>query len=260
MTTLLAHVAGTSFRRHSTYRVATAAAVLENTVISMLRGLVYVAVVEASGDVDLGRSEAITFAFVSGMIESSFWIVWPLEIGERIRSGDVITDLYRPVDLQAWWLASEAGRCAFALLAKGLPQLILGMLVFDLATPSSIGSLLLFATSLALAFLVVFAWKFTIALVGFWLLDVRGITSLAGALMTVTSGALLPLPLLPDGLANVLRWLPPAAMITTPFELFTGGAAAAPRLAAQLAWAVVLLLLGRAVLRRAVAKVVVQGG
>lgn len=260
MTALLAHVAGTSFRRHSTYRVATAAAVLENTVISMLRGLVYVAVVKASGTTDLGTSEAITFAFVSGMIESSFWIVWPLEIGERIRSGDVITDLYRPVDFQAWWLASEAGRCGFALLAKGAPQLLLGMLLFGLAMPATPGSAVLFLVSLALAFLVVFAWKFTVSLVGFWLLDVRGITSLAGAVVTVTSGALLPLALLPDGLAAVFRWLPAAAMITTPFELFIGGGAVAPRLATQAAWALALLLLGRALLRRAVARVVVQGG
>jgi ABC-2 type transport system permease protein len=262
VTALLAHVAGTSFRRHATYRVATAAAVLENTVVSMLRGLVYVAVVKASGGVvdGLGTSEAITFAFVAGMIESSFWIVAPLEIGERIRSGDVITDLYRPVDFQAWWLASEAGRCAFALLAKGVPQVLIGLVVFDLATPSSLGSLLLFTVSVALSFLVVFSWKFTVSLAGFWLLDVRGVTSLAGAVTTVMSGGLLPLPLLPDGLAGVLRWLPPAAMITAPFELFAGGEPAAPRLAIQAAWAVVLLVLGRRVLHHAVAKVVVQGG
>jgi len=260
VTALLAQVTRTSFRRHSTYRVATAAAVLENTVVSMLRGLVYVAVVEASGTADLATSEALTFAFVSGMIESSFWIVAPLEIGERIRSGDVITDLYRPVDFQAWWLASEAGRCSFTLLAKGAPQLVIGMLVFDLVTPSSVGSLLLFVVSLALAFLVVFAWKLNVSLVGFWLLDVRGITSLAGATVTVTSGALLPLALLPDGVADALRWLPPAAMITTPFELFVGGVAVAPRLATQATWAVALLALGRVVLGRAVRKVVVQGG
>lgn len=261
MSTLLAHVASTSFRRHSTYRVATAAAVLENTVVNILRGLVYAAVVKAAGDVDaFGTSQAITFAFVAGTIESSFWIVAPLEIGERIRSGDVITDLYRPVDVQGWWLASEAGRCGFALLAKGLPQVVVGLVVFDLATPRSLGSLLLFLVSIALSFVVAFAWKFIVALSGFWLLDVRGVTSLAGAVVTVTSGALLPLPLLPDELAHVLRWLPPAAMITIPFELFVGGTAAAPRLATQAAWAVVLLLAGRWVLRRAVAKVVVQGG
>lgn len=262
MTALLAHVAGTSFRRHATYRIATAASLLENTVVNMLRGLVYVAVVKASGGVvdGLSTSEAMTFAFIAGMIESSFWIVAPLEIGERIRSGDVITDLYRPVDFQAWWLASEAGRCSFALLAKGLPQVVVGLVAFDLATPSSIGSVLLFVVSVALSFLVAYAWKLIVALSGFWLLDVRGVTSLAGAVMTVMSGALLPLALFPDALAGVLRWLPPAAMITTPFELFTGGVAAAPRLATQLAWAIVLLLLGRAVLHRAVAKVVVQGG
>lgn len=258
---VLAHVAATSFHRHSTYRVATAAAVLENTVISMLRSLVYVAVVKASDDVvGFDTSEAITFAFVSGMIESSYWITYPTEIGERIRSGDVVTDLYRPVDFQGWWFASEAGRSAFAMLARGLPQLTVALLAFDLATPDTVGSALLFAASLALSFVLVFAWKFVVSLTGFWLLDVRGVVSLAGAVVTVMSGALLPLPLLPDGAAAVLRWLPPAAMINTPFALFAGGERALPHLATQVAWALVLLAAGRVVLGRAVAKVVVQGG
>lgn len=258
---LLLEVAAVSFRRHSTYRVAAAAAILENTAMSMLRGFVYVAVVRASGGVaGLDPTGAMTFAFVAGVIESSFWIVWPLDLGERIRSGDVITDLYRPVDLQLWWLASEAGRSAFALAGKGVPQLLVGYALFDLAAPASVGTALLFVASLALSFAVVFPWKFVVSLSGFWLLDVRGVTSLAGAVATVASGGLLPLPFLPDALADVLRWLPPAAMITTPYEILVGGHAVLPRLASQVTWSIALFLLGQLVLRRAVARVVVQGG
>lgn len=259
--TLAVHVAALSFRRHSTYRVAVVAAVLENTVVSMLRGLVYIAVVEAAGDLGgFDTSDAMTFAFVSGMIESSFWITAPLDIGERIRSGDVITDLYRPVDFQGWWLANEAGRCAFNLLGKGLPQLLVGLLVFDLATPANVGSAALFVVSLALAVVLAFAWKFTVSLAGFWMLDIRGVVTLAGVLVSVTSGAILPIALLPDALGDALRWLPPASMINTPFELFVGGRPALPLLGAQVAWAVALLAIGRIVLRSAVRKVVVHGG
>lgn len=258
---LYRHIATTAFRRYSTYRIATAASVLENAVISMLRGFVYLAVVHARGGVHgLPPAAAMTFAFVAGAIETSFWITVPLDIGERIRSGDVVTDLYRPVDFQAWWFATEAGRAAFNVLGRGAPPLLFGMLVFDLVVPGSLGSAVLFLVSVALAFVLVFAWKFLISLSGFWLYDTRGVVSLGGVLTTALSGALLPLPLLPDWYAHAVRWLPFAAMIQTPVELFLGGHAVVPRLLAQVGWSVVLLLVGRAVLGRAIARTVVQGG
>ena len=254
-------IATTAFRRFSTYRIATAASVLENSAISMLRGFVYLAVVHARGGVDgLTPAGAMTFAFVAGAIESSLWITQPLEIGERIKTGDVVTDLYRPVDFQLWWLASEVGRGGFNLLGRGVPPVVLGALVFDLVVPGSIGSAVLFVVSIALAFAIVFAWKFAVSLSGFWLFDTRGAFSLAGVIVTVTSGALLPLALLPTWFAHAIRWLPFASIIQTPFDLWSGGHAAAPLLLVQLAWVAVLMLIGRVILRRAVARVVVQGG
>lgn len=255
------HIATTAFRRYSTYRIATAASVLENSVVSMLRGFVYLAVVHARGDVPgLSPAAAMTFAFVAGSIETAFWVTVPLDIGERIKSGDVVTDLYRPVDFQAWWFATEAGRNSFNVLGRGLPPLLFGLVVFDLVVPQSAGSAVLFLVSIALSFVLVFAWKFLVSLAGFWMLDTRGISSLAAVMVTVLSGALLPLALLPASFAHAIRWLPFASMIQTPFELFVGGRSALPRLLVQIAWAVVFLVAGRVVLRRAVARMVVQGG
>jgi ABC-2 type transport system permease protein len=254
-------IATTAFRRFSTYRIATAASVLENSAISMLRGFVYLAVVHARGGVHgLTPAGAMTFAFVAGGIETAFWITVPLDIVERIKTGDVVTDLYRPVDFQAWWLATEAGRAAFNVLGRGLPPLVFGLLVFDLIAPESVGALVLFVVSIVLAFAIVFAWKFAVSLSGFWLFDTRGAFSLAGVIVTVTSGALLPLALLPTWFAHAIRWLPFASIIQTPFELWSGGHAAAPLLLVQVAWAALLLVVGRVILRRAVARVVVQGG
>jgi ABC-2 type transport system permease protein len=64
---------------------------------------------------------------------------------------------------------------------------------------------------------------------------------------------------MPDGLEGVLRWLPFAAVLQLPLEVFLGRGVVGP-LARQAAWAVVLLALGRSVLRRAERKLVVQGG
>src|SRR4051812_2092220 len=185
---LYVRAARAGFRRFATYRIATAASVLENSVVSMLRGFVYLAVVHARGEIrGLTPALAMTFAFVSGSIETTFWITVPLDIGERIRSGDVVTDLYRPFDFQAWWFATEAGRAAFNVLGRGLPPLLFGMVLFDLVVPSSIGAAAAFLVSVALSFVLVFAWKFLISLSGFWLYDTRGVVSIGGVISTVMS-------------------------------------------------------------------------
>jgi ABC-2 type transport system permease protein len=235
--------------------------VLETAVASMIRAFVLLAVVRAIGEVGgMSPRGAATFAFLAGAIEQTLWITVPLDIDDRIRTGDVIVDLQRPVDFQLWWFGHDAGRAAHMVLARGIPPFVFGMVVLGIHPPASLASGALFVVSLALAYAVSFAWRFLISLSGFWLLDTRGAHSLAGGIVTVASGALIPLPLLPDAVAGVVRVLPFAAMVQTPFDVFTANRPAPGALLSQAAWAVGLLVLGRIVLHRAVTKLVVQGG
>ena len=44
----------------------------------------------------------------------------PEDLAERIRSGDVAIDLYRPVNLLAWYAAADLGRAAYHALSRGV--------------------------------------------------------------------------------------------------------------------------------------------
>src|SRR5688572_4410259 len=104
-------VARAAIRRHSTYRMATIGAVLEASIASMIRAMVLLAAVRIVGGMrGLGATEAATYAFLAGAIDFSLQTMWPTDIDDRIRTGDVITDLQRPVDFQLWYFAHEAGR------------------------------------------------------------------------------------------------------------------------------------------------------
>jgi ABC-2 type transport system permease protein len=73
----------------------------------------------------------------------------------------------------------------------------------------------------------------------------------------------LPLPLFPDWLQPLFAALPFRALIDVPFRLYLGHIppSAAPEVLAQgLAWTLVLVLLGRLMVSRAVTRAVVQGG
>ena len=58
------------------------------------------------------------------------------DVAERIRTGDVAIDLYRPVKLLGWFLAGVLGRATYHLLSRGVAPTVVGALLFDLRYPS----------------------------------------------------------------------------------------------------------------------------
>jgi len=76
----------------------------------------------------------------------------------------------------------------------------------------------------------------------------------------VLCGLVVPLAYFPDWARRVLAGTPFPAVIQTPIDVFTERGNPAVLLGVQLAWALLLVAAGRAVLARATRRVVVQGG
>ena len=98
-------VARRGFRRYATYRGATFAGVFTNTVFGFIRAYVFVALFRVAGEIAGFRlTDAITYTFVSqGMLMPFYMWGWS-EIADTVYSGQVATDLYRPLDYQLYWL------------------------------------------------------------------------------------------------------------------------------------------------------------
>jgi ABC-2 type transport system permease protein len=257
-------VARRGFRRYATYRAATVAGVLTNSVFGLIRAYILIAVFRQRGTIGtFDVTDAITFTFVTQGLLMPVGAFGRMDISERIRTGDVVVDLYRPVDFQAYWFAHDAGRAAFQLLARGIPPVLVGALVFHLRFPSSPTTWIAFAASLTVAMILSFALSFALNLTAFWLIDDRGTNQLATAIQLFLSGILLPIVLFPGWLEAIARNSPFAAIVELPVEVLLGkhpGRALIPVLAIQLLWAAVAVGCGRLVLGAATRKVVIQGG
>ena len=262
---MLWEVAVRSFRRAAHYRTAAVAGVFVNTVFGYLRAAVLVAVVATAGGSVRGLDEVdlVTFAFVSQGFIMVVGMFGDRELAERIRTGDVVIDLYRPVDLQLWWLAVWLGRSAFQVLARGVPPIVLGALAFDLRWPDPWWHWLVFALSVVLASIVGFAVRFCSGLVAFWLLDNRGVEQMVTVAVNFFTGLLLPIDLFPPWLERLARALPFASMLQLPVDIYLGrrsGWGLVGLVAQQAGWAIAMLLAGRLLQASATRKVVVQGG
>ncbi|MGW7264772.1 ABC transporter permease [Streptomyces sp. NPDC054842] len=261
---LYAAVAVSGFRRYATYRTATAAGVFTNTVFGLILAYTYLALwherphlggydqAQALTYVWLGQAMLMVVAVMGGGFEE--------ELIERIRTGDIAIDLYRPVDLQAWWLAADAGRALFHLLGRGVVPMVFGACVFELALPADPLVWLAFLVAVALGVVVSFALRFLVALSAFWLLDGAGVAQLAFLAGIFCSGMLLPLNVFPGVLGEVVRALPWASLIQAPVDVLLGRAEPLSTYAFQAAWAVGLLAAGRLLQGAATRRVVVQGG
>ncbi|MET9801380.1 ABC-2 family transporter protein [Streptomyces sp. NPDC006368] len=264
---LYAAVAGGAFRRHTTYRVATAAGVFTNTVFGFVFAYTYMALwaerprlggydmAEALAYVWIGQALLATCGLMGGGFED--------ELMERIRTGDIAVDLYRPADLQLWWLSVALGRSGFLLLGRGVVPMAIGALAFDIALPARPLTWLAFLLSVALGVVVSFAVWYLVALSAFWLMDGAGVVQVAWLSGTFFSGMLLPLTVFPGLLGEVARVLPWASMLQVPADVFLEkrtGWGLVEAYAFQACWALVLLAAGRVLQRAATRRVVVQGG
>ncbi|PDP87615.1 ABC transporter permease [Glycomyces fuscus] len=253
--------------RYSTYRAATVAGTLTNSVFGAINATVMLALFAARPEVNgYDAGDAVTQVFLGQALLGMVAVMGPpLELGERVRSGAVGADLMRPVSLQGWWLAEDLGRATFNLVFRGVPTFTVGLLLFDLDLPEDPFRWAAVLLSAVLATLVSFGLRYLYELAGFWLMDSTGIWAVAGLLGPVAAGVLLPLTLFPPALADVLRLLPWASMVQVPAEVMLGkdtlpGGTVLGGLALQAGWAAALFGLGAWTTARATRKVVVQGG
>jgi ABC-2 type transport system permease protein len=255
------------FRRYATYRQATVAGSFTNIVFGFLRCYVLLAVAAgASGGRPAGydREQLATFVWVGqGLLTVVALWGWT-DLADRIRSGDVVAELLRPVNPVISYLAPDLGRAAHAVLTRFIPPFVVGAIFFDLYTPQRGFTVPLFAASVALAVVGSFGCRFLINSIAYWLHDARGPLMLWTLSSGVLAGLYFPLRFLPDWLAVTL-WVatPMPGLLQTPLDVLIERdppALQAGLVALQAVWAAILLTACRVVQRRAERKLVAQGG
>lgn len=252
------------YARYAAYPAATFAGLFTNTVFGFMRAFVLLALFAGRDDVGgYDRAAAITYVWLTQGLMATIYIWGWVDLSLRIRTGDIATDLIRPVHPLRAGLAFDLGRSVYHALFRGAPPALVGAAVFGLTTPSEPVVWLAFGLSCSLAVVVSYAYRALYNVASFWLLDWRGTLLIAITAANFFSGFILPVRFFPAPLEAVARATPFPAMVQVPIDIFVGrtaGPEIAVALASQLAWAALLLMVTAWLFDRGVRRLVVQGG
>jgi len=253
------------FRQQSRYRLAALAGLVANATFGFLKVAVLFATVRAAGGeidgYDLGTMSA--YVWLSQGMLGSVNLFGRTEIAERIRSGDVVVDFLRPLDVQAASVATEVGRNLFALLPRGVPSVLIGALAVGMSLPTSVPGYLLGAVSLLLGITISCTTVYLVAATGFWLVETRGVQIFYMVVSGFLAGLFVPIGLFPTPLLVLASATPFPSMLMYPVDLLSGrvdGLAALGLVAAQVGWLVATVALGHVMTRRGRRRLEVQGG
>jgi ABC-2 type transport system permease protein len=233
-----------------------------NVVFGLLRVAILVAALKAANgeiaDYDIAATN--TYVWIGqGLL--GFVLLWGNnELAERVRSGDVVVDLYRPWHLQGALLAEDIGRGGYAFVTRLAPPMVFGMLVFPFQFPAHAYQWPVFLLSALIALVTSFGVRFLVEISSFWLIDNRGLFGFWNVTSGLLCGLTVPIAFFPEWAREALWMTPFPALLQAPIDVFLGHGSVVKLLLYQLFWAVVILALGHFALQRAVRKVVVQGG
>lgn len=250
------------------YRAAALAGMVTQFAWGFMEILAFLAFYRANPEsFPMAFSQVVTYIWIQQAFLAIF-MVWfyENEIFEAISSGSIAYELVRPMDLYNRWFAqSVANRVARAVL-RSFPILLVAFLApppLRMALPASGMQFVLFGVSFLLALGVVVSYTMIVYVATFFTLSPVGVRIIAAMLADFLAGAIIPLPFFPVGLRAVVERLPFAAMQNMPLRIYSGniaGVEAVQGIVLQVFWLVILVLIGKLMLKSALKKVVVQGG
>lgn len=254
-----------AFQRRAAYRLANWTGVAVNVFFLLVHAQVLLAFFRARpGALGWTPYEAVLYFSASEALLMVVGIFTDVRynLAERIRTGDVVTDLARPVTLFYRDVAERYGTALYYLIARFPPVYLTGLLLYGVAPPLRVETLL-FPLSLALAVGVSAGLWYIACASAYFRNTANGELAALVFVNTLLGGMVVPLDFYPDWLRAIADALPFRATLYTPVALLTGklaGPALLFGMLHQVVWFGVLAAVSLAIESRGLRRLATQGG
>lgn len=255
----------TALRQQLQYRSAMLAGVFTQLVFGLIYIMVFLAFYENGAHDGMTAAQAVSYVWISQATYRMMPWSGIKDVESMMHDGRIAFELARPCGVYGMWFARSVATRTAPLLLNTPVLLTTALLLMpkEMSLVLDVRMLPFGAVSLLLGMLV--SASMTAILTGtyFWTISGAGINRFLPMVGSFCAGNILPLAFFPEGIRVFLRALPFASMLDAPLRILVGMTdvkAALSVIALQLAWLLILTVIGRCVVRAGITKCMVQGG
>ena len=251
------------------YRTAALAGIATQVFFGFILVSVYAAFFESNNSADLPMSlkQIISYLWLN---QSFLALIYPWardnDLLSLIRSGNVSYEYVRPISFYKKWFATLYANRISGVLLRFLPVIIISTILpkpYNLSSPYSIYSFILFIITLLIGSLIVNAFSLIMHLITFYTLNEKGVLALFTVISEIFAGGIVPIAFFPKYLKILADILPFKYTIDLPFRIYSGNIDlynSFPLIILSIIWLIILILIGLFISKNVSKKVIVQGG
>lgn len=188
------------------------------------------------------------------------------EIFKLIRDGNISYEIVKPKDIYFMWYFKMLGERLANTTLRFFPILIVSFILpspYNMGLPSSKLYFILSIISLISATLLVTTLTMLYPILTLLTLNEKGIVNIFIVVAEILSGFIVPIPFFPKLLKEISKYLPFQYISDLTFRLYVGNVNIKEGIIGiivQLLWIIILLIIGKTLMKRNLKRVVVQGG
>jgi ABC-2 type transport system permease protein len=191
---LFFELAKRSFNRQLTYRAATIAGLVTNFFFGLLRAAVLVALYGERQEVaGIDIPMAITYTALTQAVIGYLSLFRWHNLMQSVYSGEVASDLLKPMNYFSFWLAQDMGRAIASFITRSLTVMVAYAIFVGITTPKTLNQWVAVGLALIFSWLLSFSWRFLVNLAAFWTPNAVGIARFSFIAAWFLSGFIMPL-------------------------------------------------------------------
>lgn len=189
------------------------------------------------------------------------FVVW--DLGRGYQSGEIVEFLVKPIDYQRYLFFATAGNSVVTFFITFLPTFL--VIYFVTRGSFALGiNLVFYAVSVIFAIIINYCVDFFVGTICFYTQTIWGVNTMKDVVVSLLSGATIPLAFFPEQIRKAVEFLPFQAIYHTPLHMLTGTdmtlADYMQGLGLQLFWVLAMLLISKVFWKRSLKVLTINGG
>ena len=254
------------FKGELQYRAKAISGIATQFFWGLLQIYLYMAFMTSDTINGLTLSQLSSYVWLGQAFFAMRFITMNKKIGKDITNGNVCYKFVRPIDMYEQSSAEGIGQKLASTLLKFAPIIIIAIFLppnLRLYAPVNFIAFVLFVLSLILGLLMSHTISMFAIFLTFKTLSDKGSVGIVFLILNLFSGVIIFIPLFFLFLQNILNYLPFRFISDLPFRIYIGNISTHEGLiylAIGFAWLIVLIILGKNLIKYALKKTIIQGG